>query len=175
MKLTCVMVSSINGKITKGNDPIVSHWSSKEDQEHFAQLTHTSNLLIMGRKTYEIAKPMMHHTPGRLRVVMTSHPEDFQKEAIPDQLHFTDKGPKELVQELETLGYTEALLVGGAATNELFFKDHLVNDIYLTVEPQIFGTGNPLITDMPVDLSLTLASVKQLNSQGTLLLHYHIL
>jgi dihydrofolate reductase len=174
MHITLVMVASINGKITKGNDPIVSHWSSPEDQEHFSRFTHASNLLIMGRKTYEIAKSMMHHTPDRLRVVMTSKPEEFQKDAISQQLEFTSKGPKELVQELEASGYTQALLVGGASTNALFFQEHLVNDIYLTVEPKIFGTGNPLIIDMPVDLDLHLKSIKQLNSQGTLLLHYSI-
>ena len=66
------------------------------------------------------------------------------------------------------------LLVGGGKTNALFLEASLVNEIYLTVEPKLFGMGKSLIAEGNFTKNLKLQSVKKLNEQGTLLLKYNI-
>src|SRR3989338_7525820 len=110
MKITCVMVSSVNGKITKGDSPRVRDWSSKEDVKQFFGLVEKSRLIVMGTKTYEVVKKNMKHNEKRLRIVMTRNSSKYQVLSIKNKLEFTSEGPLELVKRLEKLGFKEMLL-----------------------------------------------------------------
>jgi dihydrofolate reductase len=100
----------------------------------------------MGRKTYESAgKP---HGDGIRRIIM-SRGDPFPH-------------------------VNEALLVGGSQINAVFLKKKLINEIYLTIEPKIFGIGLPLAQGTLDDVHLELQNCTRLNAQGTLLLYYHV-
>jgi dihydrofolate reductase len=66
----------------------------------------------------------------------------------------------------------ELALGGGASVYGQFLNAGLVTDVYLTVEPFLFGGGVPLAQGFD-RVALKLESVKQLNSQ-TILLHYSV-
>lgn len=174
MKITCIMVSSIDGKTTQWFNPHLHVWTSKEDQAYFAQLIEQAQLIIMGRKTYEVAKPFMKHHPGRLRIVLTNNPQQFSNEAIPNQLEFTSESAKELIKRLEQQGQTNALFVGGGTINTPFFQAGLVNELWLTLEPKLFGKGNSIVAESELNVNLELLSIEKLNSQGALLLKYAV-
>lgn len=149
MKILLAMVISADGKTTRGDDPGTHAWASPEDQAHFQALKEKIRVLIMGRKTYEAAgKP---HGDGIRRIVM-SRETGF---VLPDDIE-------------------EVLLVGGSELNAEFFKRKLINEIYLTIEPKLFGAGLPLAQMAGVEVHLKLKNVTQLNPQGTLLLHYDV-
>lgn len=168
------MVSSIDGKITKW-DAIqdVSTWTSSEDQSFFMSMLDSHKLIIMGKNTYEAAKNNLKEKFGRMRIVMTSHPQEYASESN-SGISFTSESPKVLVSRLEKEGHAEALLLGGGRINASFFKEGLVNELYLTIEPKIFGKGKMLVGDEELDINLKLVEIKQLNNAGTLLLHYSI-
>jgi dihydrofolate reductase len=65
-------------------------------------------------------------------------------------------------------------MAGGAVANALFLKAGLVNEIWLTVEPVIFGTGIDLFRGAEFDLHASLISVEQLNEGGTVHLKYRV-
>ncbi len=174
MFITLAMVISVDGKITEGENADVRKWTSQEDKEHFNGLIKNNNLIIMGRNTYIAAKPIIKLSPKKLRVVLTKHPKQYKKEAVPGQLEFTSDTPKKLVEKLKARGYKKALLAGGGHTNTAFLKENLVNKLLLTVEPKIFGSGKPLVTNELMHVHLQLKSGKKLNSKGTLLLTYDI-
>lgn len=129
----------------------------------------------MGRKTYDHAKNSMHHTKGRLRVVLTTQPEKFASFTIPNVLEFTNQKPQELLKDLEKKGYKKALLLGGTMINTLFAREQLISEVWITLEPYIFGKGKELLNTIPFNIPLQLVSIKKLNQQGTLLLKYKIL
>ena len=52
MKVVMVAVVSANGKLTRGNDPDIYKWTSKEDQNFFFSLISKSKLIVMGSGTY---------------------------------------------------------------------------------------------------------------------------
>ena len=89
-------------------------------------------------------------------------------------LEFTNESPKILTQRLEKK-YNTMLLVGGGEINALFLKSKLVNELHLTLEPLLFGTGKPLVAPLPLDISPKLISSKKINARGTLSLVYKIL
>lgn len=170
MKIILVDVSSADGFITNGTTDQVSHWSSKEDSAHFWSLIGQHDLLVMGRKTYEAVRPKPE--PGRLRMVLTNNPEGFADIAVPGQLEFSALSPDELVKTLELRGYTSMLLLGGGMVNGEFVAAGLGDELYLTIEPMLFGRGVPLLGGTTTAISLKLLKSTQLNEQGTLLLHY---
>jgi dihydrofolate reductase len=173
MKIVLAMVASIDGKTTKWNSSDLHSWTSKEDQDYFSKLIEQNNCIIMGRKTYEAAKNMMKHSSSKLRIVLTSDPKKYEIEQIPNQLEFTSEQPHELIKRLEQ-NYSSTLLVGGAEINSLFLKENLVNELWLTIEPKVFGKGNSLIGEKEIDINMKLLSIEKLNGQGTLLLRYAI-
>lgn len=174
MKIIMVAVSSVNGKITKDSDPNIYSWTSKEDTNFFFSLIEKNNLIVMGSKTYDAAKRFIKNKKNKLRIVLTKNPKKYSKEIIKGMLEFENKKPLELIESLESKGYKQMLLVGGGQINALFLKSKLVDEIYLTLEPKIFGVGKNLVSEENFNISLKLISIKKLNKQGTLHLKYRV-
>jgi dihydrofolate reductase len=179
MKIILIDVSSLDGKLTKWARDNIYEWSSAEDFEHFQKVKSQNNLLVMGSGTFEgvkdIEKAGLKPEIGRLRVVLTSRPKRFLKFAVPGQIEFSSEIPTALVSRLKKQGYKQMLLVSGGKVATSFFKENLVDELWLTIEPKIFGSGEPLVQEGNFDINLKLLSVNTLNKQGTLLLKYKVL
>jgi dihydrofolate reductase len=128
----------------------------------------------MGSKTFTASHQMIQLQEGKLRIVMTRTPAQYEIERKEGQLEFSDETPRQLVERLTSAGYQEMLLVGGHVIATLFLKENLIDEIFLTLEPKLFGVGLPLVAEELMDIPLKLLSSKQLNPQGTLLLHYAV-
>jgi dihydrofolate reductase len=109
--------------------------------------------------------------PDRLNVVM-SRDKSRQADSRPGALLFTNQPPRKLLDRLTDLGYSEAVLAGGAMINELFAQANLIDEMYITVSPMIFGRGISLFNS-EMDMSLTLLEVKRLGAQSVRL-HYKV-
>ncbi|HUS26229.1 MAG TPA: dihydrofolate reductase [Nevskiaceae bacterium] len=170
MHITMIDAISADGKLTRHGDPNLHAWTSSEDARHFAAMLAKHNLLVMGRNTYEVA----HSRPQaeRLRVVITQNPQQYNAQAVKGQLEFTDETPQVLVQRLEAAGYKDMLLLGGGNLNGQFVAAGLITELYLTIEPKLFGTGTELLGGQAVDQHLRLLELTKLNNEGTLLAHY---
>jgi dihydrofolate reductase len=172
-KITMVMVSSINGKITFSTNSNIYQWTSKEDSQMFFDLVKKSDMIIMGAKTYQSIRSKINLNPGPFRLVVTRHPSDYQKDFVKNKLEFTSASPNEIFSQFKSK-YKNILLVGGSEINSLFLKSKLVNELYLTIEPLIFGSGKNLIAESDLKINCNLLKVKKLNKKGTLLLIYKL-
>jgi dihydrofolate reductase len=172
MKLILVMVTSLDGRSTNGKESGTHSWNSEEDQKHFQRIIEDANLLIMGSSTFAGALKTMQHKAGRLRVVLTRNPEKYKDQEIKGQLEFSKESPTDLIKRLESQGFSEGLLVGGAHKNTEFLKQNLVTELLQTLEPKILGIGNGLAGEEPLDITLKLQEFEKLNEKGTLLLKY---
>ncbi|HVT00674.1 MAG TPA: dihydrofolate reductase family protein [Patescibacteria group bacterium] len=173
MKIILVAVTSLNGYLTNGDDPNIYKWTSKEDQEFFFNLVKNAKLIVMGSSTYEAVRDNLgFENDGKLRIVLTSLPVRYVNESVPGSLEFTSETPRELYKRLGDRD--EILLLGGAKIYSSFIKAGLVDEIYLTVEPIIFGKGKKIFADENFESDLELISVEKLNSTGTLLLKYKV-
>ena len=165
---------SLDGKTTNGNNPRVHEWTSKEDQEYFSQTMDNAQAILMGSKTYDAAKGIMKHKAGRMRYVFTRRPEDYKNDIIPGQLLFTSDSPEKIIKELEQQGKTNVCLVGGASLNTAFLEKGLIDELWLTIEPIVLGSGNPLFAENTVQKQLELLTIEKLNEKGTILFKYKI-
>ncbi len=175
MKVILAVVASLDGKITNPRGKSPQHWASKEDQQFFFSLIKKHKVIIMGKNTYLAAKKNIRATPGKLKLVFTRNPNNFLKYQKKDKLEFVNQSPKKVLSKLQTQGLSEALLVSGAKLNSLFLKEKLISEIWLTLEPKIFGLGKTLVDQTSFNINLKLLGIKRLNSQGTLLLKYSVI
>lgn len=174
MKIILVMVASLNGKITKGNNPNIYSWTSLADQRFFFSLIKKQRLIVMGAKTYKAVRQQFDLATSRLRIILTANPRKYLNQAIPGKLEFSKESPRQLVNRLKKLGYRQLLLAGGGLVNFSFLKAGLVDELHLVIEPLIFGLGKTLVAEGPLAASLKLISQKRLNNQGALLLKYKV-
>lgn len=172
MKVRLVFVQTLNGKITKGDDPEVRHWSSEGDQKYYSDIWRKSELVVMGSSTFNdnIISPY----EGRLVVVMTRNPDHYKNKEIPGQIEFSDKNPSGLISYFSGLGYELMTVVGGPQVATSFFKENLIDELWLTIEPKLFGKGQNLIVDEPLELELRLLQCEKINEQGTLITRYAV-
>ena len=73
----------------------------------------------------------------------------------------------------ESNGYDKAMVAGGTLATS-FLKNGLVNEIYLNIEPIVFGKGIPLFSNENFEKKLKLLQVKRF-SENEVRLHYKIL
>ncbi len=175
MRVILVMVTSVNGKITRGDNPDVSVFASKEDAALFHMLKERYRCYILGSTTFEAARNKIVLRQGKLRVVVTRQPGRYKAEAVHGRLEFTDKEPKALLKSLETRGYKHVLLLGGGSINTLFFRQGLVDEVHLTIEPALFAKGKNLLAEEQLNVSLRLKKVMKLNNAGTLHCVYKVI
>ncbi|HWZ95038.1 MAG TPA: dihydrofolate reductase family protein [Opitutaceae bacterium] len=174
MHVTLLTAQSLDGFITRHDAP-GSGFASPEDQRHFHAALVGFDCSVMGGVTYRGARDLICTQPmaQRLRVVLTRTPADYVAEARPGLLEFTDDPPGKVIAGLRTRGFARCVLLGGAQVHGLFFVAGLVDEIWLTVEPVLFGGGTPLLAAR-VDVRLELLASEKLNATGTLLLRYRV-
>jgi dihydrofolate reductase len=173
IQVTLVAVQSLDGCITRGTEPGVG-FASDADQAWFREALKQFDAIIMGRGTYEPVRDQVSQAieagSKRLRIVMTRRPGDWQTDRRSELLEFDSRPPAEIVSDLGARGYPEIMLLGGSTINQLFLETGLVDRIWLTLEPEIFGAGRRLV-DGPIDGRFHLDETESLGD-STVLLKY---
>jgi dihydrofolate reductase len=164
MKITLIAAISADGKIAERTDQSSMDWTSPEDTKFFVEKTKEAGTVVMGRKTFATINKGL---KGRRVIVMTSDPGNAT--AI-EGVEYTSESVVELVRRLESEGCTALALAGGSSVYGQFLQASLVTDVYLTIEPVLFGGGVPLAEGFD-RIPMKLESITQLNPQ-TLVLHY---
>lgn len=163
MKVFLIAALSADGFIAKHEKHLATDWTSAEDKKFFTERTKKAGVVVMGSTTYEtFLKPLK----DRLNVV-------YSRDKVYEGVETTQQGPQELINELEGRGYEEVAICGGATIYTLFAGAGLIQEMYLTVEPIVFGQGVSLFKK-PIEQKLALQSLEKLNNQGTILLHYGV-
>ena len=167
MQVILYMATTVNGYIAKENDE--TPWSD-EEWLSFSRFVKEVKNIVIGRRTYEIMKSNDEFGKiGNPFTVVVSK-EDFAHNS-----NFAiAKSPKEALKILEEKGFAKALVTGGGMLNSSFMKENLIDEIYLDIEPLVFGKGIKLFSDNNFDAKLELIETKSL-SQNTIQLHYRIL
>ena len=173
MRIVLVFVSTLDGKITRWGDPKVSSWTSEEDKKYFRKTWNEAPVIIMGSSTFRAEK--LGSERDHPIVVMTRRPSDYKDKAERGRLEFSDESPSRLAARFEKAGFERLVVVGGAHIATSFLKAGLIDEIWLTIEPRIFGKGGNFVIDEELDLELRLISCEQVNPEGTLITKYKVL
>ena len=163
MKAFIIAALTADGFIAKNPAHTPLGWTSKEDKQFFVERTKEAKVVVMGKNTYEtIGRPF----PGRHTIV---YAEDTEYEGV----EVTQKGPKELLEDLAKREFKELAVCGGSAIYTMFMEAGVVDTLYLTVEPVLFGQGMNLF-NKEIDARLQLVSTKTLG-ESTILLEYNVI
>jgi dihydrofolate reductase len=173
MKTILIFVSSLDGKVTKWGEPNVRSWSSHQDQDYYKKVWSESRLIIMGSSTFNA--DTFNPSPDHQIIIMTSHPDQYKSFEIPGQMEFTNETPVEISSRFAMKGHQQMLVVGGPHVSTSFLKEQLIDELWLTIEPKIFGTGANFATDAELDINLRLIQSEKVNDQGTMITKYEVL
>lgn len=166
IKTIMIMAMTVDGKIAKETNQCATDWTSSEDTKHFREVSKEHKAIIIGNRTFKTFPAPL---PGRLNIVYTSTPEKY--DSPEKNTEYTNKNPNELLSDLSQRGYKSVMICGGTKINSLFLKNNLIDEIYLTIEPKIFGKGLDLCTNLPQEISLSLKEHKLLNDNTILLIY----
>lgn len=165
MKVILYMAQSINGFIAKLDN--ATPWSSEEWKIYKETVGKVGNI-IMGRKTYDIMKDDGFDSLGNPFVIVVSQ-QNLQSE----KNTIFVKTPEEALDVAKEKGFPEVLIIGGSQINGLFLKKNLVDEVYLDMEPVLFGQGIPLFSAQENDFQLELLETKPYSKNG-LQLRYQV-
>ncbi len=166
MKCFIIVAISADGCIAKNPTAPSTVWTSKEDKKRFVEITKRAKVVVMGQNTWLTLGGRA--LKDRLNIVYSPTP-------LPpvEGMEVTMKSPAELLQELSSRGFEEVAICGGSQIYTMFMKSGLVNKLYLTIEPIIFGSGIRLFKE-ELDYRLKLLSSTQ-TENGTLLVEYDVI
>lgn len=167
IRITMVMVMSLDGIISRAETESVSVWSSTEDKLFFNKMIEKSDGVITGRKSFK--KHLIR--PGKFYYVLTNNKQLKSDSSV----RYVSGSIDEILDLAKKDNVKNLLLLGGAQTNYVFLKENAVDDLFLTVEPHMFGTGKHLNICEKLNINLELLSSEIINKMGTLHLHYKIL
>ena len=88
-------------------------------------------------------------------------------------LIYCDPNKNNIKKLIGKLKYKKIAILGGAQTYSYCLENNLMDEIYLTIEPLVFGKGINLFADTKIlNKKFKLFNIKKLNNKGTVLLHY---
>jgi len=168
MKTILYMAMSLDGYIA--NDINETPWSD-EEWESYKKIVAQCKNLIIGRKTYELMKKSneFEKINNPLTIIVTS---DKNLKDDSSRFIFVDS-PQHARKVLQEKGFTIALVGGGQELNTAFLKEELLDEMYLDIEPFIFGSGISLFSKESIKHKLILLGINKYN-QNSLQLHYKI-
>lgn len=161
MRIFIIAAVTADGFIARNNHEFPD-WTSKEDKRSFVQLTKAAVLIFGGNTFRAIGRPL----PNRRNIVYT------RQKLVVAGVEATVLPPVKLVGQLQREGHDQIAICGGSTIYSLFLEAGIVSELYLTVEPLLFGTGVPLLSQ-PATAQLELQEQTKLNSDS-ILLHYKL-
>jgi dihydrofolate reductase len=170
MHVFILAAMTVDGFIGRNASDRSFDWTSEEDKRFYVDSIKRAKAVVMGLRTF---RTFTRHPRGMKYVLYSTTPEEFTNPK-PDviQAVATKEAPEKVITDLAQEGYSEVAICGGAAIYSMFLKAGLVDTLYLTVEPVVFGSGVKLFSD-DVVAKLDLQKTTHLNDQ-TLLLEYKV-
>ena len=138
-------------------------WTGGEDKKVFVRLTKEAGTIVMGSRTFATIGRAL---PGRRNIVMTSRPASITAEGV----ETSDETPEALVKRLGSEGVEALAVCGGGAVYDSFMRAGVVDELYITYVPVLFGRGVTLFAG-ELNATLDLQEESKL-ADGSVLLHY---
>lgn len=186
-------VSTIDGKIAVKEE---GYWpiGSKTDYQVLAELRAYADCLIHGRNlarqfgevtlksinknTFRKMRRALGKNPNLPYYIITKHPKSLPLHLEGAASIFSGDLPK-LVSNLQELGFKHVLAEGGPTLLGSFLKENLIDEVFLTIAPKIYGSKpnstKTLVEGIllpPNKFNLKLISVKRIKDE--LFLRYRI-
>ena len=159
------VAASLDGRISLSSKH-PPHWTSKEDWDFFQKSLARVDAVVVGRDTYQSVAERLRK---RNTFVLSSRPKTLTRRGT---VTFVNPAKVNLSKLLER--HKSIAVLGGGTVYRFMLENKLLDEIFVTVEPFIFGRGKEMFVGGIRTARVKLLSAKRLNRNGTLLLHYQI-
>lgn len=167
MKVILYMAISANGFIAKPNHD--TPWTDAEWESYSSKVKSIGNLIV-GKTTYDLmVDDGSFDKLGNPTVICLT-----SSSASPESNnHFFVNNFDAAILKLNELKFDSALVGGGGACDTAALESNKLSEIYLDIEPHIFGKGIPLFRSTTKNLELKLFDTKKIGENG-IQLHYKV-
>ena len=171
MYVVGIVVMSLDGCLTRHLEPGTG-FASAADHAFFRAALQTFDCSLSGRLTYEAGRDsiLRQRSGFRLQMVLTTTPERFAKDALAEHLEFRNANTQTVLREMEERGRSRCALLGGSRLYTEACAQGLLDELWITIEPAVFGQGARMF-DGPITFNFELLASESL-SGDTLLLKY---
>jgi dihydrofolate reductase len=155
------IATSVDGFIARADDGLDWLKSVERPGEDYgyADFMKSVDVLLMGRRTYDVVAGFDAWPYGSTRVVVaTRRPGEAKQGAS-----FASGTPADLVAQLEREGVKHVYVDGGVLIRD-FMKAGLIDDLTLSIIPIVLGSGIPLWADGGCEHALRLESSRSFAS-----------
>ncbi|MDO8591259.1 MAG: dihydrofolate reductase [bacterium] len=159
------VAASVDGRISLLSKTIPD-WTSKEDQRFFYRSLAKVGAVVVGRNTYKAAAARLRQRNTFLfsnRIAATRRRGTV-----------TFINPARVNLGVMFANYKTVAILGGGRVYQTMLEKNLLDEIYITIEPLVFGRGKEMFVGAVRTTQLRLLSARRLNRSGTLLLHYKV-
>jgi dihydrofolate reductase len=164
-RIIAIAAITIDGKIARHSGEFTD-WTSPEDKDVLHHHLDKSDVIVVGNNTYKIAEAPL---SKRNCIVFTRSVR--ATEQLRENLLFCN--PEGVALSTILNKYRTVALLGGRQIYTYFLERDLIDEMYLTIEPIIFGNGLDLFDQKKdVTTKFELTSYKRLNKKGSILMHY---
>ena len=167
MRCIAIAAVTIDGKIALDAGHF-SDWTSPEDKDFLHKMLDESDVIVVGNNTYKTAiEPLA----KRNCIVLTSSVATTERKN--DKLLLWNPAGISYSSVLQNTAIETVAILGGTQTYTYFLENDLLDELYITIEPIIFGRGlNLFESTKDVLAKFRLESTERLNEKGSLLLHF---
>lgn len=163
LKVFIIATMSADGFIARDSQHSPMYWSSKADKKRFVELTKRAGVVVMGSSTYKtIGRPLK----DRINIV-------YSRTEVFEGVEMTQDDPLTLIKKLEARGVKEVAICGGTHIYSMFMKSGVVDTLYLSIEPLLFGKGMTMFNE-DFHFPLKLKSSQVSDETGTLFMEYDV-
>jgi len=158
-----------NGMIARADES--ADWISESEWKLFSKFVNGHGNMIVGKRTYEILLAHGEFARPELSAIATVVLSDVPL-AVEDPNHAVARSPAEAIALLE--GHETIVIAGGGRMIGSFMKENLVDELYLDIEPIVFGKGITLFEGAEFEATLKLKGVQQIG-ENEIQLRYEVI
>jgi riboflavin biosynthesis pyrimidine reductase len=108
------------------------------------------------------------------RILISEKTIESSDESV-ESLHYGEaQAGAFLMRILKKRGFERVLLLGGGELNRIFYREGLVDELKLTVAPQVIGKGAARFVETPLERSVQLELLSCEKKVSHLFLHYKV-
>ena len=152
-----VVAITLDGKIARSSSQ--KGWTSPEDQVHLHKTERLCDVLVMGRKSYALAKSKL---AKKSVVVFTSSIKKIEEKS--KNLVYLNPSVINFKKYVWDKNYKRVCILGGTEVYSYFLERNNIDELWVTIEPIVFGAGIGIFSGRKYSKTFYLKSAK--NSAG---------
>ena len=154
MKTTVYIATSVDGFIARQNGAIDWLPDAVEGEDYgYQKFFDSVDVLVMGRKTYELALSFEVWPYDQKPVIVLSHQPLEIPDALANTVESMNAPPRHILRHLAERGFQHGYIDGGQ-TIQGFLREGLIQYLIITTVPILIGGGIALFGLLPQDVRL---------------------